>query len=394
MEKERNYLLPVSGAVLALILYLGGICFRGMLRADEYEFALLLRQFIPEISGTILPKLPAALATWLTGCLLYAVMKKLNYRYPGCAAGFYWCFPPVWFLGTSASGIPLMVLSVLIAVSGLFCAHRSKNLLHKFAAVICGLAGAASAAYLAKLGIFNWITAVMIFMPLLSCSAAVYLERCENNGTADLKIRKLVIITAVALAALLAFLLLPSVCRICKVDFPEKYQMYPPKERLFRPALALLIPYLWLYISLQAKLIQEKVFFFCFAVGFVLLTLPPSLQWEKFSKQPSSQELSRMLPDLFNNPPTFFPVFYADKHAAAALKYNMRVPVITVGGKNSTINNEQLQQEIRNNLAERDVIAVSIDGELDAYLPPDLTFVKFTSQQNCRIFRFTGGTKK
>ncbi|MBE6357763.1 MAG: hypothetical protein E7057_00770 [Lentisphaerae bacterium] len=392
MEKEKNYLLPAAGAVLALILYSGSICFRGMLRADEYEFALQLRHFIPQLSGTVIPKLPAALATWLTGVMLYWVMKKLNFRYPGCAAGLYWCFPPVWFIGTSASGTALMVLSILIAAAGLLTAHRSKKFLPKFTAVLWGLAGAAAAAYFAKCGFFHWTTAVMLFMPLIAAAAAIYLEKCENNGTAAFKIRKLVIVTAVALASLLAFLLLPSICRICKVEFPADLQMHSSQERLFRPALALLVPYLWLYVSLQAKLIQEKVFFLCFAIGFVLLTFPPALQWEKFSKQPSRTELSRMLPDLFNNPPAFFPVFYADSHAAAALEYNMRIPVKTVNS--SDLKTDELQQEIKNNTKQRDVIVVSIDGELDSHLPPDLVCVKYTSQQNCRIFRFTGGTKK
>jgi hypothetical protein len=44
-------------------------------------------------------------------------------------------------------------------------------------------------------------------------------------------------------------------------------------------------------------------------------------------------------------------------------------------------------------LRDGDVIVISARGELDSFLPENLTPVKFTSRQNCKIFRFTGEQK-
>ena len=108
MKKENLNLMPWAGAILAALLYIVSLNYRGMLSAGEYEYALMLKAYFPGLNGPFLPKLPAALATLLTGGLLWLTAARLRLLHPGCVAGFYLCFPPVWWIGTSATPAPVL----------------------------------------------------------------------------------------------------------------------------------------------------------------------------------------------------------------------------------------------------------------------------------------------
>jgi len=386
MEKEKINLMPWAGTFLAILLYVVSLKFRGMLTSGEYEFALMLKGIFPGLSGAFLPKLPAAAATLLTGGLLWLTAAKLKLLHPGSTAGFYLCFPPVWWIGTSASAAPLLALSITLAVSGLFITRRSTNKAEKIASFITGVAGAIIAALIARSRFFTWAGVVMAFLPVIFLTFGVYLEKLDMRQVALRRLNRMAIMTAMLFALLLIYFLLPSFAKICNVELPADLSTLSRGLQLYRPAVALLIPFLWLYIALKAEKFSEKSFFICFAAGFVMLTLPPSVPWNRLSTIPAKDELEQMVPEI-NQPDT---AIFADDSTLAALTYTLDIPVSKVGRNPDDLPPDQLAGKIRNALLNGDVIVVSAKGELDSFLPEDLIPVRYTSRQNCKIFRFTG----
>ena len=78
MEKDKIKLIPVTGALLIILLYFVSLNFRGFFLPEEYVFAVNLKALLPALRGTYLPKLPAACATLLTGGILWFIASKFK----------------------------------------------------------------------------------------------------------------------------------------------------------------------------------------------------------------------------------------------------------------------------------------------------------------------------
>ncbi len=389
MKKENLNLMPWAGVFLAALLYIVSLNYRGMLSTGEYEYALMLKAYFPGLTGSFLPKLPAALATLLTAGLLWLTAAKLRLLHPGSIAGFYLCFPPVWWIGTSASPAPVLALCISLAAAGLFITRRSNDMIVKFSTLAAGITGAVLAAIIAQSKFFTWSGVISGFLPATFLTFGVYLDKLDLRGLALRRLNRMAVMTAMLFALLLIYFLLPSLARILKVDLPGSFSTLSRGVQLYRPALALLIPFLWICIALKSDRFSEKSFFICFAIGFVMLTLPPAVPWNRLSAIPGKAELEQMIPEISRNNP----VYFADDSTWAAISYTLDTPVRCVGRSADDLPPDQLAGKIREALHDGDVIVISARGELDYFLPDDLHPVKFTSRQNCKIFRFTGEQK-
>ncbi len=388
MEKGKIKIIPVAGTILLVLLYLVSLEFRGFFLPEEYVFAMKLKGMFPALSGTYLPKLPAALSTLLTGGLLWFIASKFKLLHPGTAAGIYLCFPPVWWIGTSALPSAVLALLIDLAAAGLFIARREDGMTWRFGGFFAGLAGAVGAALLAVNGFFDWCAVIMAFMPVLALIAAVRLEKLDDRQLAEARINRIGIALAVAGGLCLLFLLLPSIARMLKVSFPDGLSVYRGGERLYRPALAVLIPMLWIYVVFQVKNYVDKLFALLLAVGFFLLTMPPALPWGRLAQVPQPAQLELIFPELMHDKP----VFYADSTSAAALYYVFNIESCRVGREPGEMPPSELAAEVEKSLKKSDVVVASFDGELDAFLPPERSNVK-NQLHKCKFFRFTGDVK-
>ena len=389
MSEEKSNLSPWIGGILLVLLYLAALSCRGFTSTAEYEFAVNARGIFPTLYGTFIPKLPAAIATLLTGAMLYMAAKKFKLGNPGTAPVLYLCFPPVWFIGTSASSAPVLAFLLSLAAVGLLAARKERKPLYKFAGLISGIAGATGAAFFAQSGFFNWSGVVMAFLPVLFLTWAIRLEKQDDSGSAGSKMNRLAIFIAVVFILLLIFLVIPPVCRFLKIDFPEALTIFPKGTKLYRPALALIAPLLWLFMVRETGKYAGKIAIIGIALGFFMLTMPPSLPWNKLSGVIQEDYLMPFKAELLAGNP----VFFADYNTAYPISYclNRKVNLISRREKGA-IHPDFLKQQLTDALKKNDVVVASADGELESFLP-DRSKIKYTLKNKCNIFLFTGEKK-
>ena len=381
------------GALLLALLYFAALRSRGFVSDAEYDFAVKFREFYPTLEGTVIPRLPAVFATLITGAMLYLAACKLKLSSPGTAAVLYLCFPPVWFIGTSASAAPLLGLLTSVAAAGLLISRKAQNPSSKFAGFAFGAVGAVGAAFFAQSGFFSWLGVIMAFLPILFLTLAIRLEKLNDNDMANSKINRLAIFLAVMFILLLVILIIPPACRFLKVEYPDSLSIYPAGTRLFRPALSLLAPLLWLYMVKETKHYAGKIAVIGMALGFFLLTMPFSLPWEKLFNTMQEKHIQPFKAELLANDP----VIFADDTSAASTSYCLNKAVTKVNRirrETNSIHPDELKTKISNTLATgtNDVVVVSADGELESFLP-ERSKIKYTLKNKYNIFLFSGDKK-
>lgn len=386
MKNSDINLMPVVGAILLTVLYICSLCYRGILTAGEYDFVLALQNIFPGLSGTFLPKLPAALATLASGGIIFLAAYRLKLLHPGVPAGLYLCFPPVWWIGTSATAIPVLSFLITVAAAGLFTARKEENFTGRLIGFAIGCAGAIGAAALAQTQFFSWWSLFMALFPVLFLAFAIHLEKLDDRNLAGKRLNRIALFIAVILLMLTVCFLLPSICRFMKISIPAVLKSFYAGKNLYLPSMALLVPLLWLYVASKAQKSAEKVFFICFAVGFVMLMLPPSLPWSQMTDTLQKDDLLQMCPQLLSGKYTVF----ADDSSASAVACNLRLPVQRVGRGENDLPPAQLREKIIAALTNGNVAVFSDDGELDAYLPVELDCVKYTSAGNCKLYLYSG----
>ena len=379
--------MPFIGIVLLILLYALSIRYRGFVTMQEYAEALLFKQVFPGIHGDILPKIPATAATLLTGLVIWITACKIKLLHPGTAPVIFLCFPPVWWIGTSVSSIPLMVFLISVAAAGLFIAMREKERRKKIFPVLAGAAGAIGAAAISQSAFFSWTAVCMAILPPLSLTLAVRFEKLDDKKLADKKMNRLAIASAVMLIVATAVLILPSICRFLKIDYPEYLTIFRPGEHAYRPALAMLVPLLWLYLVKETQNSANKLYLICLAAGFVMLALPPTLPWQRLTHTVQPDNIAAASGEFMASDP----VIFADKNCTAAMKYVLDVPVKTVYW-GSQLPPRELAQEITGTLAEKDAAVITADGMLESFLPQK-NYVIFTLSPDCKLFFFIGDKK-
>jgi hypothetical protein len=272
------------------------------------------------------------------------------------------------------------------------CFQKSAKNSSKLAGFALGSIGAVGAAFFAQSGFFSWQGVFMAVLPLLFLIWAIRLEKLNDSGTADTRINRLAIFLAVVFILLLVVLLIPPVCRFLKTEYPDDLSIFPAGTRLYRPALALLAPLLWLYMVKEVKNYAGKIAVIGVAMGFFLLTMPFSLPWNRFSKVMQKEHIAPFESEILANDP----VIFADDKSAASICYCLNKTVIRVNRKKETgaVHPDLLKANISNVLAQNtnDVVVVSADGELESFLP-ERSKIKYTLKNKYNLFLFSGDKK-
>lgn len=388
MKKANEYIAPLAGCLALILLYLVPLCFRGIVSLQEYEFAVMLRKIVPGISGTYLPKLPAALATLLTAVLIWTTAMRMKLLHPCTAPVLFLCFPPVWWFGTSVSPVPLLVLLITFAVSGLFAARKEKNFILKIVGVAVGVIAALAAAFFVQSQLFSWAAVIMSPVPVICLAISIRLEKLDDRDLAAKKFNHWAIAFAVALLSILAILLVPQFCNIFKINIPDKLAAFYSGKSILRPALALLIPLFWLYLVKDAKKSFDKFSLIEVAMGFFLLVMPSTLPWRKISGTLQPSHLKQVSKELMKNNP----VIFADNSTAIVLSYCLGRPVTLVSWTPGYLHPSQLKEKITAAQQFGDVIVASDNGELEQFLP-NCRMIKYTLSPNCKLYLFPGEKK-
>ena len=390
MKKFVCGLIPIIEILLFISLYGVILPVRPLCAPDEFDFILMLQKFFPEISGKVMMRLPAALSTLFTGLTIYFCAKTVKLRYPAMAAAFFLLFPPTWFYGTSASIVPVFVLAVSLIAFGIFTGRRENSRLKKLFCFLPALPAAFLVAGTIQAGLLSIPCVVLSFVPVASLSLTAYLERLEDRGKASRRIDRVIRLTIILLLFSVAMLLVPSICRHFKMSYPDSLNIYQPGETVFRPALSLLIPVIWLFTGLSVKEASAKISFIIIAAIFLLLTLPLSLPWERQYNFRLDRELELMKKDLNGEPA----VYFADTGIAGALSYKLEVPVKKIGRSGSVVRPAMLKKEIDSALHTEHVFVALSGNEYDSYLPK-YNRTEYQSSGKYRIIRFSksGGTK-
>ncbi len=390
MKKFISGLIPLIEILLFIALYGVILPVRPLYAPDEFDFILAFQKFFPEMSGMILPRIPAALGTLLTGLVIWFCGKSLKLRYPDMAAAFFLLFPPTWFYGTSASLVPVFVFAVSLIAFGIFCGRREKALWKKLLCFTPVIPAALSVAGIVQAGFLSVACVVLSFVPIASLSLTAYLERLNDRGKASYRIDRFVRLAIILLVCSIILLLIPPFCRHFKWNCPASLIIYQPGESIFRPALSMLIPILWLFTGLSVKEMSSKISFIVIAAIFLLLTLPLSLPWERQNNFQLGKSLAALKPELT----AVKAVYFADSQLAGALSYELQLPVKTVGRSRTMLSPGELKKQIESTLPNSDVIVALSTNEYDSYLPKH-NKTEYLSSGKYRIIRFSksGGIK-
>ena len=383
-------MIPIIEILLFITLYVVILPVRPLYAPDEFDFILLLQKFFPEVSGMVLPRIPAAASTLLTGLTVWFCGRSLKLRYPDMAAAFFLLFPPTWFYGTSASIVPVFVLAVSLIAFGIFCGRREKFLWQKLLCFIPVIPATLCVAGIAQAGFLSISCVVLSFVPIVSLSLAAYLERLNDRGKASYRIDRFIRLAIILLVCSIILLLIPPVCRHFKWDCPASLIIYQPGESIFRPALSMLIPIMWLFTGLSVKEMSSKISFIVIAAIFLLLTLPLSLPWEKQHNFQLGRAVASLKPELTASPA----VYFADRQLAGVLSCELQKPVKEFGRSRTSLTPGELTREINTALSKSDVVVALSTNEYDSYLPKR-NKTEYQSSGKYRIIRFSksGGTK-
>ena len=383
MSNKKINLMPLLGSALLILLYTVSLRYRGLVAEDEYRMALLLKSFFPGLHGTFMPKLPASAATLATGALLWLAAYKYPLRHPGIAPGIYLCFPLVWWVGTSASITPLPVLMITMCATGIFLFRREEKFRLRILWTSMAAAGAAGAAVLFRFGHFNIESIFMALLPALFFFVAVRVEKTGHRDPAAKRLNRLAIFLALLLIAALGFMLAPQVCRFLKIDYPSYLTLFNSGDSICRPALALLAPVLWLYLVKEAEKCEDKIMVILIAVGFLMLALPPSLPWQKFTTALQYERLKQLDRELKLQDTQLF----ADSNTAPALRYTLSRKVIQTGWAKKELPPGLLKNAILQAARDSDAAVISSNGELEQFLPR-INNTKYTLNKNCKMYLF------
>lgn len=388
MKVFSAVLKPAAVIMMFAMLYGVSLPFRPLFAPDEYDFAVRMMHFFPEISGLVSPKLPALAATMLCAGVIWTTAAKMKIFRPWSAAVIYLLLPPVWFYGTAALPVQIVVLSISLTVMLLYFARKSNHKASRACCSILAIAAALGTALLGKSDFFSWAAVPMALLPILSLHAAAKLERLDDRNRAEKVLDRIGGFLAFLLLFALALLLAAPLCRCFNCPCPEFLIFYPPGKRLFIPAMALIVPLLWFFMSSKAAKSTEKLLCIAAGVAFVLLALPPSLPWHRFLHDLPGRATADLAKELGRSNAEYF----ADRNYDAVIAYEWRVPVTVFGRRDGELHPEKLKDVITRALKKSDVIIALSSNNYDTFLPRENRIV-YTSGSNRRIIRYSGGKK-
>lgn len=347
----------LTGCAVIVLLYTAQAWLRPLAVPGEYNFIVLLQKYVPEYPDIpVLLRLPAMLATLLSGWLFFAIAKLRDFKRPGILAAFYLLLPPVFYAGTAASAVPLLAAGVLLALLGLQKASMSDRLWGRAKAVFAALPGVlvtgmyATSVFCRKEDFLMLIPVAAVFLIGIISD---WIERKDKERTRRI-LNRVIIICSAALCMLGVMIMIPQILRHFKVDFPAGLAFYHAGERIYRPMLMLLLPLVWLYLARDANKIGRKLFLMLGALGFLTFVLPLTLPWKiqrdlyaGYTFEKLSGEISR----------TDTVCFVMEKDSAFFRKY-FKLPVRIIGENGFSSGSAGLNKELGEVLKKHNAVVV------------------------------------
>jgi len=389
MKKLLAALKPATGIALLTLLYAATLPFRPLFAPTEYDFAVQMRQFFPEMSGGVLPKLPALAATVFTAALVQLLAFRMRQARPWIATVTYLILPPVWFFGTAAAAEQLFTLAVTLTVLLFYLGHRSGRFALKLVFGLLAIPAAVGAALILKWEHFGVGCILMAPLPLLAVSWGAYLEKLDDRDLAGRTLNRLTFLLAFALIVLLGLALVAPVCRRFHLVCPRVLEYPTDGGGLLRIGLSLVIPLLWCFMEKQCARTPQKVICIALALGFMILTLPANMPWAKFLPVLPGAAVRQLAPELRRGAPRCF----ADSRLAGVLSYELRLPVTRFGRSRGALRPLELKKAVAEALKSGDALVALSKREYDSYLPPESVGLVYNSGSGHRIIRYFGGKK-
>ncbi len=389
MKKNIPGVIPAAVIVLFALIYGVALPYRPLTAPNEYDFAALLMRFFPEISGIVMPKLPALAATLGCAILIWLTAWKVRLLHSWMPAVIYLLLPPVWFYGTAASAVQIFALAVTWTAAMLFFARKSGYRTIKGVFCLLAVIPAAMAAILLKYGLFSFAGGLMSAVPFLSLWLGAYLERADDRGKGAKYFDRFINLLVLLSLAGLTLLILPPMCRYFQWNYPEKLIFFAPGESILRPALLCIVPLLWYFMAKRETRIVNKMLFLAAGAGFILIALPPVLPWQKFLHNTPGKTFAGLAGEFKKGTPEYF----ADSNSAGVLAYEWRVPVMRFGRLPGEMRPLELRAAVEKALISGDAVVALSNREFDSYLPQNCRGKVYTSGSNRRIIRYIGGKK-
>ena len=358
----------IIGAAVLGIVYLAQAALRPLSAPEEYDFIVELQKLFPAYpDNRFLLRLPAIAATFVCGAMMMRLSCIFKFKRPGMTAAYYLLFPMVFYAGTSASGAPLMIAGILMALWGMIKAAATEKLSKRAVAVFTALPGVIVAAAYAQSGFCCRDDFYLLIPPVLVLLCAALLNRMEmmDKERARRFLNRMIYCCTGIAAALGIVILLPALLRHFKVDFPPRLALYQAGERILRPMMMVLVPMVWFYLAKSANKCGKKLLLSAGALGFFLFVLPMTLPWniqrqiyigKVFEKL--SGELSR----------TDTVCFVDGEHASFFRKY-FKQKVYIYGKDKINIAPEQLKSAVAENLKAHNVAVVCTNRKQELEAP-------------------------
>lgn len=366
--QETSFQMYRVGALLITVLYMASLPLREMFAPWEYEFSMLLHGLIPHYPDmVVLLRLPSALATLVSGLLIFYWAKQAGFKHPGGIALCYLLLPPVFWLGTAATAIPVFVLGCVAAAYGLSMMTKSRSFGNRLKGLVLSLPGVLLAAMIVKSPFVGKMCYFMLLCPVVAVLGGMLYEKCEKLNKDKLKVflDRVSFLCSGVLLAIAVLVLLPAVLRHFKVDFPEKAALYQSGERIFRPVLVLLIPVLWFHLLRHTEKLKAKIAYFGVSIGFLIFMLPLVLPWSVMKNLTPGTAFQRLSREFANRNIAFA----ADHPSAAVIAAICKKKVKTIGNAPGDITPEKLEKFIEENLEKSDVVIAWTSRNLSGFCP-------------------------
>ena len=380
-----------QGAVIFFLLYILSLPWRPFYAPGEYAFIAALLKAIPAYPvNPLMCRLPAAIFTLATALLLDRAGKLCSLKRPGGAAAFYLTLPPVFWMGTLATGLPAVVLGTALVLYGILFLLLTPESPRRFWGAVFIVPGAALAAFAIVRDLVSLHAIWQAILVPAVFAIAIGFEKLEARHKDKLKmlLNRFSYFCTGLLLTLAALVLLPSLLRYFKVDYPHNLAFYAPGEYIFRPVLVLLVPVLWLHLLRKNSKMTAKLSCLSVAIVFLLFMLPQVVPHTILREKAPVYTVKKFHKELTGSGITYF----ADRESAVILQVETGIKAQIIGSGEGEIPPEKLADEVKKHLRKGEVCISYCDRKNSKLCPALPGRISFGSEK-FSFYRYVGGVK-
>ena len=378
-------------SLILLAIYLVESAVRPLIAPYEYQFISDLQKIFPDYPDKdILWRLPAVLITFAGAGIVWLSAKLWKFKHPGQAAVFYLLFPPVFYIGTSATLLPLVSTGVLAALYGLMKSAQTASIKKRFLTILSMLPVIIAALLYIDSALCKTSDLWMLAVTAAALIIMQFFNRLEQDKERTERfLNRFSRIMSVILLLLAIVVLVPSLLRHFKVDFPPEFSFYRAGERVIRPMLMLLMPLVWLHLARESKKNGKKLLLIGGSFAFLLFALPITLPWHIQNKlywHYSFERISRELP-----PEPM--VCFVEKRDIPFVKRFIKCRIIPIGSASGESTPENLAKAVSGKLGNSNVLIVCSSDKVEKSCPI-FTGKRYTTGNFRMFYYFKNGVEK